>query len=94
METGEVKDVTPGRYPIYNTTGHVLFQDPAEATLLAAPFDVETLELTGAALPVADGLLLVGLANAENVAISQTGRLVYRRGSLTGPRPYPCVGRA
>ena len=51
VETGEVKDLTSGAFPRYSPTGHLLFLDD-DATLLAAPFDVERLELTGAAVPV------------------------------------------
>ena len=76
VETGEVKDLTPGRFPRYSPTGHLLFID-ADATLLAAPFDVERLELTGAALPVAEGLAMLGNGTGF-FAVSQTGTLVYR----------------
>ena len=88
IETGEIKDLTTGRYPRYSNTGYLLFQDATETTLLAAPFDVERLELTGAPLPLADELLPVGSTalglNPGNFAISQTGRLVYRIGGSTG----------
>ena len=40
LETGEVKDLTAGRYPRYSNTGHLLFQDATETTLLAAPSDI------------------------------------------------------
>ena len=88
IETGEIKDLTTGRYPRYSNTGYLLFQDATETTLLAAPFDVERLELTGAPLPLADELLPVGASqvglNPGNFAVSQTGRLVYRIGGSTG----------
>ena len=76
VETGEVKDLTPGTHPRYSSTGHLLFIDDA-ATLLAAPFDEESLELTGAAIPVAEGLamLVSGLGFFD---VSQSGTLVYR----------------
>ena len=94
VETGEVKDLTAGRAPMYSATGHLLFQDAAEPTLLAAPFDVEGLELTGVALPLAENLLQVGTGNVANVGISQTGRLVYRTGGATGGSVSPVwVGR-
>ena len=79
VETGEIKDLTEGRYPRYSNTGHLLFQDATEAILLAAAFDVERLELTSAPLPVAEALMPVG-ANVGNFAVSRTGRLVYRTG--------------
>ena len=84
VATGEAKDLTAGQAPMYSTTGHLLFQDATESILLAAAFDVERLELTGPALPLAEGLLRVGGANVANVGISQTGRLVYRTGVLGG----------
>ena len=79
VETGEVKDLTPGTFPRYSPTGHLLFIDDA-ATLLAAPFDVESLELTGAAVPVAEGLAVL-VSGLGFFAVSQTGTLVYRTGA-------------
>ena len=76
VETGEVKDLTPGTHPRYSATGHLLFIDDA-ATLLAAPFDVERLELTGAAMPVAEGLAVL-VSGLGFFAVSHTGTLVYR----------------
>ena len=85
IETGEIKDLTAGRYPRYSATGHLLFQDATDvAILLAAAFDVERLELTSAPLRLADELLQVGAsvvgANPGNFAVSRTGTLVYRTG--------------
>ncbi len=82
LETGEVTDLTAGTNPRYSPTGHLLFVDE-DATLLAAPFDVESLELTGAAVPLAEGLILQG----DGVAfftVSETGKLLYRTGGVGG----------
>ena len=79
---GEVKDLTNGGFPRYSPTGHLLFLDD-DATLLAAPFDVERLELTGAAVPVAEGLGVLGNGTGF-FAVSQTGTLVYHTGALGG----------
>ena len=79
VETGEVNDLTPGIFPRYSPTGHLLFIDEFDATLLAAPFDLERLELTGAAVPVAEGLA-VPTAGAMSFAVSHTGKLLYRTG--------------
>ena len=88
VETGEIRDLTEGRYPRYSNTGHLLFQDATQTTLLVAPFDVERLELTGAPLTLADGLLPVGNSqfglNPGSFAVSQTGRIIYRVGSSAG----------
>jgi Tol biopolymer transport system component len=81
VRSGELKDVTAGRYPVYSPNGYLLFQDAVERTLLAAPFDANRLELTGPAAPVAEGL--VGAGAVGNVALSRTGRLVYQVGSAT-----------
>ena len=82
VETGDVTDLTPGTYPRYSPTGHLLFIDD-DATLMAAPFDVESLELTGAAVPVAEGLA-VSSRGTGFFAVSQTGTLVYRTGASGG----------
>ena len=79
VETGEVKDLTPGTHPRYSATGHLLFIDE-DATLLAAPFDVERLELAGAAVPVAEGVAVDGRGYGS-FAVSQAGKLVYRTGA-------------
>ena len=50
LETGVVTEVTPGRYPRYTATGHLVFQG-ADGVLLAAPFDVRASALTGPAVP-------------------------------------------
>ena len=83
LETGEVKDLTPGKVPRYSPTGHLLFMDANEGTLLAAPFDTKNLELTGAAVPVVEGVLQhpQGWSFWD---ISASGRLVYRTGSGGG----------
>lgn len=84
LETGLNRVLALGKHPIYSDTGHLLFQAMDEPILLAAPFDLETLELTGAAIPIAEGLLQVGAGDYGNVGLSTTGRLVYRLGSNAG----------
>jgi hypothetical protein len=57
---------------------------------LAAPFDLENLELTGAALPVAKGVL----QNAQGSAffdVSASGRLVYRKPRPPLSKPSNCI---
>ena len=75
LETGQDKVLTLGGYPRYSSTGHLLFLDDT-ATLLAAPFDVEKLELTGAARPLAEQLLM--FSNGRGFfKVSEAGKLVY-----------------
>ena len=83
LETGEIKDLTRGTYPRYSPTGHLLFVEADGSTLLAAPFDVKRLELTGPAVPVVEGLQQHSVG-FQFYALSQSGRLVYRTGSGGG----------
>ena len=52
--TGEQTTLTVGTQPRYAATGHIVFA--REASLWRAPFDVETLALTGPAVPVLEDL--------------------------------------
>lgn len=88
-ETGRKKNLIGGQFPIYSPSGHLLFQVKSGATLLAAPFNSQTLELTGPVATIAEGLLLVGGAQSGNVAVSDRGRLIYRTGNLEGRRATP-----
>jgi serine/threonine-protein kinase len=77
LETGEVKTLIPGSSPRYSRSGHLLFMDNgASSILLAAPFDAEGLEVTGPAVPVAEGVL-PNPGGSAFYAIAATGSLVY-----------------
>ena len=80
LETGEVKSLISGASPRYSPTGHLLFIDDA-GTLLAAPFDAKKLEITGAAVALAEGLAMANPPRGWH-AISETGTLVYLSGGL------------
>ncbi len=81
LETGEVKHLVSGTSPRYSPTGHLLFIG-SDGTLFAAPFDADELELTGAAIPVVQGM---AMANPPRgwYAISKTGNLVYVAGGMS-----------
>ena len=49
LETGDRRLLTPGNSPRYASTGHLLFGTP-DGTLMAAPIDEATAELTGPAV--------------------------------------------
>jgi serine/threonine-protein kinase len=78
MESGEVKELGPGQFPRY-TQGYLLFTDSAGTTLLAQPFDPETLELGGTATPIAEGLTSPRFRRSY-YAVSQEGSLFYSTG--------------
>jgi len=62
----------------YIPTGHLLW-GRRDGVLLAAPFDLDKLQLTGAAHPVLDGVVV--LVGAVQLAWSPSGTLVYASGT-------------
>jgi len=75
LETGSVRALFPGEFPRYSPTGHLLFVDDPSLTLMAVPFDAESLDVTGTAVPIADNLP-TNAAGWHFYSISQTGRLL------------------
>ncbi len=79
LQSGEQKIVVAGIFPVYSSSGHLLYQDPiAEGLLFAADFDPDTMELTSEPVLITDNLFQQGNELAGNVAVSDTGRLLYR----------------
>jgi serine/threonine-protein kinase len=75
LGTGERRDlVQEAATPSYAPTGHLLYVQGAN--LMAAPFDLQRLALTGAAVPVIEGV------QAGQYSFSKTGSLIYVPGSL------------
>ena len=66
-DTGESVTLTPGDYPVYSNSGHILYQNTA--ALWALPFSIETLKPAGEAFPIAE--------NAGNPSVAEDGTLVY-----------------
>ena len=77
--------------PLFKTVSRVLFAPPGyllyvrEQTLVAQPFDVASLAITGEPIPIGEGLGVnaVGLAS---FSLSRTGMLVFRAGGAQGRR--------
>ena len=69
--------VARGSSPVLTRTGHLLFL--RDGVLLAAPFDAQSLETTGDAMPVLHDLSIVGRMTgaAANMAVSESGVLAY-----------------
>lgn len=75
LETGEQRTLLePGSNAQYVDTGHLVYQLGGD--LLAVPFDPEALEVTGAAVPVVEGVLAGEFATAQ-FAVSESGTLAY-----------------
>ena len=56
-ETGEWAVLARGAYPVYSASGHIVYQtNRYESGLWALPFSIETLQPTGEAFPIAEGL--------------------------------------
>jgi len=81
--SGEHKQIYPnGTDARYVPTGHLVFAD--EASLFAAPFDLDRLEIRGAAIPVVEGVFTDGAGRAH-WGVSDNGVLVYRSGTISVP---------
>ena len=80
LDTGEQRTIIEGGFsPRYASSGHIVFG--RAGALLAVPFDLKRLEVTGPATPVAEGVQTqTGVAQ---FAISTTGTLVYVPGRST-----------
>ena len=69
-----------GMYPRYAPSGHLVYVQGA--TLMAAPFDLQRLALTGSAVPLVDGVQQSVADGNAQYAISDTGSLVYLSGGV------------
>jgi len=82
LKTGEQKllvaEATQGWYL---PTGHLLYAR-RDGTVLAAPFDLEKLEVTGTGIPVLERVLVA--FGAPQLAWSTSGRLIYATGENQG----------
>ena len=77
LETGERKVlIEGGRDARYLPTGHLVYV--LDGTLLAMPFDVDKLEVTGGPIPMAEGVMTArSRTGAAQFSVSDTGALVY-----------------
>jgi eukaryotic-like serine/threonine-protein kinase len=79
--TGERRDlVQGGMYPRFATSGHLVYAQGG--SLIAVPFDPQRLAVTGAAVPVAEGVLQFPSSGAAQYGFSATGSLVYLPGGI------------
>ena len=75
LDTGERRVlVLGGTYPSYVPTGHLVYV--REGQMMAVPFDLKRLEVTGAPLPVAEAVRQSGTGAAQ-FGLSALGSLVY-----------------
>ena len=92
LETGERKVlIEGGKGARYLSTGHLVYF--FEGTLLAVPFDVEKLEVTGGPVPMTEGISTVDASPAAPFSVSDTGSLVYLAGNFSRRRVLVWVDR-
>ena len=81
-----------GRDARYLPTGHLVYG--LNGVLLAVPFDLETRQVTGGAVPLVEGVRDAGaLTGAVQFSIAATGSLVYVPGSAGAQRSLVWVDR-
>ena len=82
LDGGEEKVIVRSPAAAEYASGHLLFL--RERTLMAQPFDPDSLELSGEPFPVADTVVLISTGTAQSVfSASQTGVLAYQGGTLS-----------
>ena len=79
------KVVVQGGYQArYLPSGHIVYLK--EGTLFAAPFDVETLEVRGSAVPAIQGVATNSTTGGSQFAVSQNGTIIYVAGETTADK--------
>jgi serine/threonine protein kinase/Tol biopolymer transport system component len=68
--------------PRYAPSGHLVYAQGG--SLIAAPFDPQRLEVTGAAVPMVEGVLQTTTTGAAQYSLSANGSLVYVPGDIQG----------
>jgi hypothetical protein len=78
--TGSRRNLVPGTAPRFAASGHLVYAQVGN--LMAVPFDPQRLALTGAAIPVVEGVLQSASNGYAQYDLSNTGSLVYVSGGL------------
>jgi len=81
-----------GAFGRYLTSGHLVYVN--QGTLYAVPFDLATLTVHGASVPVLDDVSYSPLFGYAQMDVSQTGTLVYRKGAESGLSVIDWIDRA
>jgi hypothetical protein len=81
LETLEERILFPGQAPRYSPTGHILYV--VDGTLMAVSFDLGRLEVTGAPVPMVEGVMTKP-SGAADFDFASNGSLVYASGSGLG----------
>jgi serine/threonine-protein kinase len=80
LENGTVRTILDhGFHARYVPTGHIVYM--VDGHLMAVPFDVKRLEVTGAPVPLVEGVHVNTSVGEASFAVSPTGLLIYAPGS-------------
>jgi WD40 repeat protein len=74
--------ISGGTHAQYSPSGHIVYATAGK--LLAVPFDVERLEVSGSAFEVVDGIMMSRNTGAAHFSISKRGDLAYVQGGIEG----------
>jgi len=92
VPNGAPKLLTRGVFARYAPTGHLIVVT-AEGKLIAIPFDAAKLELTGPPIALLEGVGVRAGGFSVDLALSQSGTLVYTTGGAIGARRVVWVTR-
>ncbi len=82
LETHQVKRlIAGGTHPQYVPTGHLVY-GTLDGALLAVPFDLKRLEVTGAPVSILQGVLAKASSGNSDYAVSPAGTLAYVSGKV------------
>ena len=92
LQTGQWQTVIENAgYPQYSPSGHLLFM--RGDALMAAPFDLARLRVTGQAVPVLERVARNAVTGASQFSVSGDGSLVYISGAVAAGRAPVWVNR-
>ena len=92
LGAGEHRDLLQtGIGPRYASSGHLIYAQAGN--LVAVPFDARRLEVSGAAVPVVEGVLQTAGSGAADYSFSSNGTLVYVSGTETAQTKPVFVSR-
>ena len=77
---GEVREILTGTMARYAASGHLVYTT-GNGTLMAAPFDLRRLDVTGPSVALLEGVQVKSLGQSQ-FALSETGTLLYKTGEL------------
>jgi serine/threonine-protein kinase len=81
LDTGEQRTLAPeGSAPRYARSGHLLYAQGG--SLMAVPFDTKRLTVTGAGVPVVEGVAQSPSTGSAQYSLSNTGSLAYVTGGI------------